>query len=69
MTTKGKSQLKSAANAALLRLVREAVAFALPVLLWQLQNNPKWLILKPGISGLAKLLREAYPGKFNWLPL
>ncbi len=57
----------SPAKAALIRLAREAVALAIPVLLWHLNNDPKWLALKPVLTALAKFLREQYG--WSWLPI
>ncbi len=53
-------------KAALIRLLREAGAFVLPILLWHLNNDPKWIALKPVITAVGKYLRDAY--HVTWLP-
>jgi uncharacterized membrane protein YccC len=55
--------------AALLRVVRVAVAILLPQLIAWLAGHPdaKWSLLAPIISGVAKYLRDQF--NLNWLPV
>jgi len=56
-------------KAAILRLVRSAVAMGLPILISFLTNNPdvRWAGLAPLIMGIGKYLRDTY--KWEWLPV
>jgi hypothetical protein len=56
--------------AALLRGIRAAVAFGLPLLISWLTGHPnaKWAALAPVIMAIAKYLRDNFDG-LNWLPV
>lgn len=56
-------------KAAILRLIRSAVAMGLPILISWLTGNPdvRWAGLAPLIMAIAKYLRDNY--KWEWLPV
>lgn len=56
--------------AAIYRVIRVVVAMGLPMLISYLTGHPdvRWAGLAPIIMGIAKYLRDTFPG-LNWLPV
>jgi len=64
-------KLSDAAKAALIRIVRLAIA-QLPALIAWAQGNgidPKLVAIGIALNGIAKMLRDMFPGWTIWLPL
>jgi hypothetical protein len=51
------------------RYVRSAIALGLGSTLQAVFNQPMLIWLAPVINSLGKVLREKYPGMFDWIPV